>query len=263
MTGLTWLPSVTSKRASQIVAAHRGCRAATRPPSRMRVPGATCFSTHVGRRIEEDDRVLQRAQHQRRRRAPSTPRLDADQGEASLLAGHLSPSSAFQSRALSTSSSSRRSLSASLPERARARRGAATARLVAARPAPYRRAPAAASLRRRSRPSSAARRAARPCRDHLAALLAASISRPPPCRPALGPRAATRLPRIDARQRLAHEFRPRARRAARAPAARARSRPPRRCVPSCSAGEAEEIARLGVARHRAPARARMPPWPRR
>ena len=57
--------------------APRDCRRAatlpglTSPPRRMRAAGRDVLLDHVGRRIEEHDRIAQRAQHQRRPRAPA------------------------------------------------------------------------------------------------------------------------------------------------------------------------------------------------
>jgi hypothetical protein len=53
----------------------------------MRVPRLDVVLGHVGRRIEEHDRILERAEHQRHRERKHAER-GTDQREASLLAGH-------------------------------------------------------------------------------------------------------------------------------------------------------------------------------
>ena len=121
----------------------------TSPPSRMRLPGATCLLDHVGRRVEEHDRVLQREQHERGREAEHA-QARADQGQPSLLARHASlASSAFQPQ-LFHQLIKPAELVGIVAERA-ARVGRPRTAPGRGRPLPYRRAPAAASPRGRSR----------------------------------------------------------------------------------------------------------------
>src|SRR6516225_8172743 len=82
------------------------------------------FFDHVGRRIEEDDGLLERAEHQSHREREHTER-GTDEGEASLLAGHRAIPGAQPSRPSPLRrSSSRRNLIASP---ASARRASTTA----------------------------------------------------------------------------------------------------------------------------------------
>ena len=195
------LPSVTSKRTLRLSPRTR-LPGATSPPRRMRVPGATCFSTtsvgELKNTIESFSALSTSAAATHEHRARRS-----DQGQASLLARHRMP--IRRCPIALAPSSIRRSLSgASLSARRRIVGGSCAP--CRGRRAPYRRASAAASRRRRSRPAAAASasRSTMPrticvALGSAASWLAAATSS------ALGPRAGGAALVVDPRQRLAHE----------------------------------------------------------
>ena len=217
--------------------------------------GRDVLLDHVGRRIEEDDGVRAARSAPAPTASASTPSAAADQDQASLLAGHrIRPHAgqALEPKPL-TSSSMRRSLSGSLAERARAHRPRRRSPCRARR-APYRRAPAAASLRRRSRPSFSlsASRSTMPRIMSPRSLLGPCL-RPRRRRPRSGPaRSRGRLRRAARRVRRAS-----ASRTDRSPG-RVRRAPRPACarqivgglavVAVLLGGQAEEKARLDVRR---------------
>ena len=188
----------------------------TRPPSRMRAARRDVLLHHVGRRIEEHDRIVQRIEHEprRKRRARRGPRRSVS-AAAACASCDAPASSAFQSQLLDQLIKPAE-LVGIVAERA-ARVGERGQRAGRARPVPYRRAPAAASPPRPSHRASAARRAARPCRAPWRCGPRASSARPPRRPPrSVRARAERTAPRsLDARQRLAHHADPGRVRAAR------------------------------------------------
>src|SRR5262249_5703998 len=90
-------------------------------------PRFDLFFHHVGRRIEEDDGLLERAEHQSHREREHAER-GTDEGEASLLAGHCAiPGAQPSTPSLWRNSSSRRNLIAAPASAGRASTTAARA----------------------------------------------------------------------------------------------------------------------------------------
>ena len=144
------LPSVTSKRDAADCRRARALPSLTRPPSRKRVPGTTCFSATSLGELKEHDGVAKRVEHQRDRdREHAEPAADQNADAAACVSLRWSPPHHRGSRQPSSPRSLARS-SICLIRPADPPAPAARRRLrlwpCRDRQAPHRRAPAATSL---------------------------------------------------------------------------------------------------------------------
>ena len=85
-TGISVLPSVTSKRTLRLLP-RTSLPSLTRPPSRMRVPGSTCFSTTSLGELKNTIEFAECVEHERDRNRQHG-KAAADQSKTSLLARH-------------------------------------------------------------------------------------------------------------------------------------------------------------------------------